>query len=157
MEEMLKRGVSLGGEQSGHVDLLRLSVHGRRPVHRAERAADHRADRAGRWPTWRRTSTNYPQVLLNVRVREKVDLQSVPAVAAAIARVETRVCRGGQGRLLVRYSGTEPLLRVMLEGRHEDEIRAWAQEIVDVVKEHLGRSSVIWSSGHRHMPRSMTR
>ena len=44
----------------------------------------------------------------------------------------------GQGRLLVRYSGTEPLLRVMLEGRHEDEIRAWAQEIVDVVKEHLG-------------------
>ena len=80
--------------------------------------------------------TTYPQVLLNVRVREKVDLGSVPAVAAAIARVESRVA--GQGRLLVRYSGTEPLLRVMLEGRHEGEIRAWAQEIVDVVKEHLG-------------------
>jgi len=71
-----------------------------------------------------------------VRVRDKVDLAAVPAVAAAIARVEARV--NGQGRLLVRYSGTEPLLRVMLEGRHEDEIRAWAQEIVDVVKEHLG-------------------
>ena len=71
-----------------------------------------------------------------MRVREKVDLQTVPAVAAAIARVEARVA--GQGRLLVRYSGTEPLLRVMLEGRHEHEIRAWAQEIVDVVKEHLG-------------------
>jgi phosphoglucosamine mutase len=44
----------------------------------------------------------------------------------------------GQGRLLVRYSGTEPLLRVMLEGKDEREIRAWAQHIVDVVKEHLG-------------------
>jgi phosphoglucosamine mutase len=65
-----------------------------------------------------------------------VDLAGVPAVADAIARVERRVA--GQGRLLVRYSGTEPLLRVMLEGRHQDEIRGWAQEIVDVVKEHLG-------------------
>jgi phosphoglucosamine mutase len=53
-----------------------------------------------------------------------------------IARVEQRVA--GQGRLLVRYSGTEPLLRVMLEGREQGEIRAWAQEIVDVVTEHLG-------------------
>jgi phosphoglucosamine mutase len=75
-------------------------------------------------------------VLLNVRVREKVELKSVPEVAAAIARVEARV--SGQGRLLVRYSGTEPLLRVMLEGKHQDEIRGWAQEIVDVVKAHLG-------------------
>jgi len=79
--------------------------------------------------------TNFPQVLLNVRVREKVDLQSVPAVAAAIAEVESRVA--GEGRLLVRYSGTEPLLRVMLEGRNDHEIRAWAQEIIDVVKKHL--------------------
>ena len=75
-------------------------------------------------------------MLLNVRVREKAELKTVPAIAAAIARVEDRVA--GQGRLLVRYSGTEPLLRVMLEGKHQDEIRAWAQEIVDVVKEHLG-------------------
>jgi phosphoglucosamine mutase len=80
--------------------------------------------------------TTYPQVLLNVRVREKVELDAVPAVADAIARVEARVA--GQGRLLIRYSGTEPLLRVMLEGQQQDEIRGWAQEIVDVVKEHLG-------------------
>jgi phosphoglucosamine mutase len=80
--------------------------------------------------------TSYPQVLLNVRVREKVDLQSVAAIAAVIAAVEARVA--GQGRVLIRYSGTEPLLRVMLEGRHDDEIRAWAQEIVDVVQKSLG-------------------
>jgi phosphoglucosamine mutase len=75
-------------------------------------------------------------VLLNVRVRERVDLATVPAIADAMSRVESRVA--GQGRLLVRYSGTEPLLRVMIEGRHQDEIRVWAQEIVDIVKEHLG-------------------
>ena len=60
----------------------------------------------------------------------------MPAIADAMSRVEA--CVAGQGRLLVRYSGTEPLLRVMIEGRHQDEIRGWAQEIVDVVREHLG-------------------
>jgi phosphoglucosamine mutase len=60
----------------------------------------------------------------------------VPPVAAAIASVESRVA--GQGRVLIRYSGTEPLLRVMLEGKEQDQIRAWAQEIVDIVKTHLG-------------------
>jgi phosphoglucosamine mutase len=135
MEEMLKRGLSLGGEQSGHIifsdylftgDGLCTALNVLRTVLLSGRTLSDLAS----------DLVNYPQVLLNVRVREKVDLAAVPAIAAAIARVEARV--NGQGRLLVRYSGTEPLLRVMLEGRHEDEIRAWAQEIVDVVKEHLG-------------------
>jgi phosphoglucosamine mutase len=135
MEEMLKGDVSLGGEQSGHVifsdylytgDGLCTALNVLRTIARAGRTLASLAS----------DLTNYPQVLLNVRVREKIDLQSVPAVAAAISAVEDRVT--GSGRLLVRYSGTEPLLRVMLEGRHEGEIRAWAQEIVDVVKRHLG-------------------
>jgi phosphoglucosamine mutase len=79
---------------------------------------------------------SYPQVLLNVRVREKIDLSAVPEIAATIAAVEARL--DGQGRLLVRYSGTEPLLRVMLEGKDEADIHAWANEIVDVVKQQLG-------------------
>ena len=61
-------------------------------------------------------------------------MNTVPSVAAVIGRVESRL--DGQGRLLVRYSGTEPLLRVMIEGRDAQEIRAWAQEIIDAVKEH---------------------
>jgi phosphoglucosamine mutase len=135
MEEMLNRGLSLGGEQSGHIifsdylftgDGLCTALNVLRTVLLTGRTL---ADLAG-------DLTAYPQVLLNVRVRERVELKSVPAVADAIARVEARVA--GQGRLLVRYSGTEPLLRVMLEGQHQDEIRGWAQEIVDVVKEHLG-------------------
>jgi phosphoglucosamine mutase len=135
MEEMLARDLSLGGEQSGHIifsdylftgDGLCTALNVLRTVALSGRSL---ADLAG-------DLTTYPQVLLNVRVRKKVDLKTVPAAAAAIERVEASVA--GQGRLLVRYSGTEPLLRVMLEGKNEHEIRTWAQEIVDVVKEHLG-------------------
>ena len=78
----------------------------------------------------------YPQVLLNVRVKEKKDLRGVPAVAEAMDRVERQLA--GNGRLLVRYSGTEPLLRVMLEGKDQQEIQGWAAEIANTVKEHLG-------------------
>jgi phosphoglucosamine mutase len=135
MEEMVARNLSLGGEQSGHIifsdylftgdglctalNVLRVVAVTGRPL----------ADLAG-------DLVSYPQVLLNVRVREKADLNTIPTVAAVIEQVEGRVA--GQGRLLVRYSGTEPLLRVMLEGRHEPEIRGWAQEIVDAVRSELG-------------------
>jgi phosphoglucosamine mutase len=71
-----------------------------------------------------------------VRVREKRDLQTVPAVADAMKHVEDRLA--GNGRLLVRYSGTEPLLRVMIEGQDQQEIQGWATQIVNTVKEHLG-------------------
>jgi phosphoglucosamine mutase len=135
MEAMIERGLALGGEQSGHIifseylftgDGLCTALNVLRTIAATRRSlADLASD-----------LTTLPQVLLNVRVREKVDWQQVPAVAAAVRRVEGRVA--GDGRLLVRYSGTEPLLRVMLEGRREADIRAWAQEIVDVVKEHLG-------------------
>ena len=134
MEEMLKRGIALGGEQSGHVifsdylftgDGLCTALNVLQTVMASGRTLADLAD----------DLTNYPQVLLNVRVREKVDLQTVPAVAAAIADVDARVA--GHGRLLVRYSGTEPLLRVMLEGKDQDEIRSWAQHIIDVVTREL--------------------
>ena len=135
MEEMIRRDLSLGGEQSGHIifsdylytgDGLCTALNVLRTIALTQRTL---ADLASDLVT-------YPQVLLNVRVREKADLKSVPAIAAAIDRVESRVA--GHGRLLVRYSGTEPLLRVMLEGKDESEIRGWAQEIVDAVKQHLG-------------------
>jgi phosphoglucosamine mutase len=80
--------------------------------------------------------TAYPQVLMNLRVKEKVDLATVPEVAAVMRAVESRL--EGNGRLLVRYSGTEPLLRVMLEGRDQAEIGRWGQEIIDAVKQHVG-------------------
>jgi len=134
MEEMLARDLSLGGEQSGHIifsdylftgDGLCTALNVLRTMAATGRSLSDLAS----------DLVTYPQVLLNVRVREKVDLSRVAPVASAIAAVESRV--SGNGRLLIRYSGTEPLLRVMLEGKREEEIRAWAQEIVDAVREHL--------------------
>jgi phosphoglucosamine mutase len=134
MEEMQKRGLSLGGEQSGHVifsdylftgDGLCTALNVLRTVALSGRSL---ADLASDLRT-------YPQVLMNVRVRDKVPLTSVAPIADAMARVEANVA--GHGRLLVRYSGTEPVLRVMLEGKDQEEIRRWGQEIVDAVKQHL--------------------
>jgi phosphoglucosamine mutase len=134
MEEIIKRGLSLGGEQSGHVifsehlltgDGLATSLNVLRTMAVTGRElADLASD-----------LTTYPQVLMNVRVARKVELATIPEVAEVLSAVESRLA--GSGRLLVRYSGTEPLLRVMLEGRDEGEIRRWGQEIIDVVKEHV--------------------
>jgi phosphoglucosamine mutase len=63
-----------------------------------------------------------------------VDLAAIPEVSAVMSSVESRL--GDRGRLLVRYSGTEPHLRVMLEGQDEAEIRRWGQEIIDAVQRH---------------------
>ncbi|MEZ5420971.1 MAG: hypothetical protein R2708_27025 [Vicinamibacterales bacterium] len=134
MEEMLRRGLARG-EQSGHVifathlftgDGIATALH----VLRAMIATGY--DLA----TLAATLTSYPQVLVNVRVRERTDIAAVPAVAAAMRAVEQRL--EGHGRLLVRYSGTEPLLRIMLEGRDQAEIRAFgADEIAHAVRATL--------------------
>ncbi|MEO7274409.1 MAG: phosphoglucosamine mutase [Vicinamibacterales bacterium] len=135
MEEMLRRNLSIGGEQSGHVifsdhlftgDGIATALNVLRVMAETGREL---ADLASELVT-------YPQILLNVRVQQRKDLHEVPEIKAAMDRVEARL--SGQGRLLVRYSGTEPLLRVMLEGKDQAEIHAWASEIVAVVTEHLG-------------------
>jgi phosphoglucosamine mutase len=133
-EELARRDLSLGGEQSGHVifrDLLftgdgmitALSVL-RTMADTGRELADLASDLA-----------TYPQVLVNVRVRERRPLEDVPEIASVMADVERRL--EGQGRLLVRYSGTEPLLRIMLEGRDQQDIEGWAEEIAEAVKRQL--------------------
>lgn len=77
-----------------------------------------------------------PQVLVNARVRERRDIMTLPSVAKAIRDVEQKL--GDEGRVLIRYSGTEPLLRIMLEGQDKYEITTWANEIADLVKQQLG-------------------
>ena len=138
MEEMIKRDLALGGEQSGHVifseylftgDGLATSLKVLRTMSATGRTL---ADLASEL-------TTYPQVLMNLRVERKVDLKTIPEVAAVMSSVETRLA--GNGRLLVRYSGTEPLLRVMLEGKDQAEIKRWGQEIIDAVKEHVGAAA----------------
>src|SRR5688572_4973496 len=135
MEEMIKRGLSLGGEQSGHIIFSEHLFTGDGLV-TALSVLRVMADTGRELADLASELVTYPQVLLNVRVREKKDLGTVAPIAAAMQRVEERL--SGQGRLLVRYSGTEPLLRVMIEGKDQREIQEWATEIVSTVKEHLG-------------------
>jgi len=134
MEEMVKRGYALGGEQSGHViysehlftgDGLATALNVLRIV---ADTGKELSELAGQLVT-------YPQVLVNVRVKQKTDLATVPAIASTMKKVEQGLA--GNGRLLVRYSGTEPLLRIMLEGQDDQVIRGWADEIAGVVREHL--------------------
>jgi phosphoglucosamine mutase len=77
----------------------------------------------------------FPQTLVNVRVREKTPVADVPTIAAATARVEAAL--GTRGRVLVRYSGTEPLLRIMIEGEDQASVQAWAEEIAEAVRATL--------------------
>jgi phosphoglucosamine mutase len=135
MEEMIRRDLSLGGEQSGHI-IFSDHLYTGDGIATALNVLRVMAETGRELAALAAELVTYPQVLVNVRVREKKDLQSVPAIAAAMARVEGRL--EGQGRLLVRYSGTEPLLRVMIEGRNQDEIQGWASEIAGKVTEHLG-------------------
>ena len=69
-------------------------------------------------------------------MRDKRDVADVPEIQAAIARVEAALA--GRGRVLVRYSGTEPLLRIMIEGPDQASVQAWAEEIADAVRTTLG-------------------
>ena len=134
MEELLRDGFSLGGEQSGHVIFTDYLFTG-------DGLATALAVLSVIAKTGRRLSAlaaemvAYPQVLVNVRVRERRDLTTIPPVASVMRDVEAKL--SGHGRLLVRYSGTEPLVRIMLEGRDRDEIAGWANEIAAAVKHEL--------------------
>ena len=79
--------------------------------------------------------TVYPQVLINVDVKERRDISTVPAIVAVIQDVEERL--GTQGRVLVRYSGTQPLCRIMVEGPTPEETDAYCREIAQAIKEAL--------------------
>jgi phosphoglucosamine mutase len=134
MEGMVRRDLSLGGEQSGHIIFSEHLFTGD-GIATALNVLGVMSDTGRELADLAAQLVTYPQVLVNVRVREKRDLRSVPAIAEAMDRIEQHLV--GQGRLLVRYSGTEPLLRVMLEGRDQAEIQHWADEIAGKVKEHL--------------------
>ena len=119
MEEMVRGGFALGGEQSGHVifsdhlftgDGLATALN---VVRIMADSGKELSELAGELVT-------YPQVLVNVRVKQRTDLATVPAIVSTMRRVEEQL--SGNGRLLVRYSGTEPLLRIMLEGKDDAEI-----------------------------------
>jgi phosphoglucosamine mutase len=135
LEMMQKHQASLGGEQSGHIlflersttgdglltalVLLDLVVRSGRPLE--ELLGDLKV---------------FPQVIVNVRVREKKPLEEIPAVVASIQQAETDL--HGNGRVVVRYSGTEALARVMIEAESEEQMREHAERIAQAIRVEIG-------------------
>ncbi|MFN2598712.1 MAG: phosphoglucosamine mutase [Pyrinomonadaceae bacterium] len=135
LEELLRTGGTVGGEQSGHVIFPRVSLAGDGMMTTLFLL---RAMQDSQQPLARLTEgfTRYPQTLKNVRVREKRPFEDVPEIAARAREIEARLA--GEGRLLLRYSGTEPLARVMIEGRDQAEIDSLAADFASVIRRALG-------------------
>ena len=134
MEAMRREGAMLGGEQSGHLIFHRYSTTGDgllaalqilRIMREKEKPLSQLAG----------LLTPLPQTLINVRVEKRLPFEERPAIGAAVAQVEQDLA--GRGRVLLRYSGTEALCRVMVEGEHPDKVRQYAQDLAAVVEREL--------------------
>ena len=135
LDELLKTGAAIGGEQSGHIifpfeslvgDGMMTTLFLLDALTAKQRSLSEAVEGFVR----------YPQVLINVRVREKKPFESVEAIATASRDTERKL--DGTGRLLLRYSGTENLARVMIEGRDQAEIERQAAYLAKVIKSELG-------------------
>jgi len=135
LEELLRSGASLGGEQSGHIILPQISLAGDGLL---TTLSILRAMRESGKALHELTAgfIRYPQVLVNVRVGVKRPFREVAAIDAQARHTEEVL--SGRGRLLLRYSGTEPLARVMIEGPGQDEIESLAENLAAVIRESLG-------------------
>jgi len=135
LEEMVRLGAAVGGEQSGHVIFREYSTTGDGML-TALRVFEI-ARRAGLGlDELTQDLKIFPQKLVNVRVREKKSLTELPSVASEIRRVEEAF--GGAGRVLVRFSGTEPLARVMVEGPDPEQVELFSASIADAIRREMG-------------------
>lgn len=135
VEEMLRNGYNFGGEQSGHLIFLDHTTTGDgvitalQVLTRMVREGKKLSELSG-------VLDVYPQVLLNVKVREKKDLKTLPTVVRALKSIEEKL--KNRGRVFIRYSGTEPLARITIEGRKKDEITAMAEELASILGKEIG-------------------
>ena len=135
LERMLAEGYNFGGEQSGHfifldhnttgdglisaLQILSLMKRSKKPLSELAKAM-----------------TAVPQILVNIKVKQKPVLESIPEIDRAIQENNRRL--NGSGRVLIRYSGTEPLLRIMVEGEHASIVKDVADDLARVVQAHIG-------------------
>jgi phosphoglucosamine mutase len=137
-EEMVARGANLGGEQSGHTIFLDDLPTGDGLL-TSLRMLEVLADRGGTMAGLVAGMTEFPQTLVNVRVRKKPDFAGYPEIMAAVEVVRANV--GRDGRIDLRYSGTEPLARVMVEARDRATVDSCAMLVADAVRRHLGEKN----------------
>ncbi|MCE4956067.1 phosphoglucosamine mutase [Macrococcoides caseolyticum] len=135
VEEMRNGNYNLGGEQSGHIVMMDYNTTGDGLLTGVQlasiikRSGKTLSELAGQM-------TKYPQRLVNIRVSDKHAVEENSAVAESIAKVEAEM--NGEGRVLVRPSGTEPLVRVMVEAKTDEDAERFVNSIADVVREHMG-------------------
>lgn len=134
LEEMLKSGNNLGGEQSGHVIFLDDSPAGDGLLTAVKIASLVSMD--GSLEDLVSGLKDYPQVIVNVKVKAKPPLQSLPQVAQALAEAQSTL--GENGRVVLRYSGTEPLVRVMVEAEQQAEVERFSRSIAEAVRGAIG-------------------
>ncbi len=135
LEQMQAHDAALGGEQSGHILLPHLATTGDGLL-TALVVLDLMARSGQSLDTLTRDLKVFPQVIVNVKVREKKPLEAIPAVAQRIEAAETQL--KDSGRVVIRYSGTEPLARVMIEAEDETLMQQHAQAIAEAIRQELG-------------------
>jgi len=135
LDELLRSGAAIGGEQSGHIIFPHESLVGD-GVMTTLFLLDALTAKRRRLSEAVEGFVRYPQILVNVRVREKKPFELVGPIAAPSSKIERKLA--GTGRLLLRYSGTENLARVMIEGRDQAEIERDAEHLAGVIKSALG-------------------
>lgn len=135
VEEMRKGGYTLGGEQSGHIVFLNLNTTGDGMLS-AIQLLSVMKETGKSLSELAEEVEIFPQLLVNIRVRDKHTVMDEPAVKAVIEEVEAEM--NGDGRILVRPSGTEPLLRVMAEASTEEKVKSYVHKIADVIRAERG-------------------
>jgi phosphoglucosamine mutase len=137
LEELLRNGGALGGEQSGHIIFPKVSLAGDGII-TTLMLLSAIVEKQDSLEDLTQGIQRYPQVLVNVRVREKRPFEELPSVQRLANEIQQAL--GDRGRLLLRYSGTEPLARVMIEGPTEAEVNQGAQTLAAAIQKEIGAS-----------------
>jgi phosphoglucosamine mutase len=134
LEEMLRSGSVLGGEQSGHIIFLDDSPAGDGLLTALKIAS--LVSMHGALADLTSGLKDYPQTIVNVKVRSKPPLDSLPDVARALSEAQSAL--GESGRVVLRYSGTEPLARVMVEAEHDADVQRFSQSVANALRSSIG-------------------
>ncbi len=135
IEEMVQRNLNLGGEQSGHIIFRDFTTTGDGIISALQILRIMQASRRT-LSELKQCLTKYPQAQRNLRVRQKPPLTDLPDVMKLVTETENELC--GKGRVLLRYSGTEPKIRLLIEGRELDKIDRQADRIADAIASAIG-------------------
>ncbi|MDK2743692.1 MAG: phosphoglucosamine mutase [Nitrospira sp. BO4] len=135
LERMLAEGFNFGGEQSGHFIFLDHNTTGDGLISALQMLSLIKRTKKP-LSELAKAMTAVPQVLVNIQVKRKPVLESIPDIDRAIQENERRL--NGSGRVVIRYSGTEPLLRIMVEGEQSTVVKEVAEDLARVVREHIG-------------------